>query len=166
MNKYSGGMKICSSCELYHPIELFGKDKNSSDGLTYSCKESKNKYYRDKAKQNPEIYKKRNANYKEYRKNYYNKPENKLKYKNQTLKNTFGISLDEFNKLLEKQNGVCAICFKPESTKRNKTLAVDHDHKTGKIRGLLCSHCNRGLGLLKDSPEIIMEAIKYLGENK
>jgi len=71
-----------------------------------------------------------------------------------------------FSELLLKQNNVCAICSNPETSKRYRSLSVDHDHSTGKIRGLLCSNCNRALGLLKDDILVLKKAIDYLNENK
>jgi hypothetical protein len=80
-------------------------------------------------------------------------------------KTKYGISYHDYQALLNAQNGVCAICKKPE-TKMIKnsiaTLAVDHDHETGAIRGLLCYACNLGLGNFKDSPENLSNAIDYL----
>ncbi len=75
-----------------------------------------------------------------------------------SLKKKFGLSKEQYTELLEKQNHVCAICGK-ECT---KALAVDHCHTTGKIRGLLCNNCNRGIGHLKDSVENLTNAITYL----
>lgn len=75
------------------------------------------------------------------------------------LKLKYGISLDEYNALFLKQGGVCKICGKYQ---QHENLAVDHNHKTGKVRGLLCSSCNKGLGYFKDNPIILKEAIKYL----
>jgi hypothetical protein len=79
----------------------------------------------------------------------------------------FGITLDEYNFLLNSQKGVCAICIGPETIfdkRANKTrdLAVDHDHKTGKVRGLLCGACNKALGLFRDKVSIIENASQYL----
>ena len=91
--------------------------------------------------------------------------QNPDKVKNIDLKKHHGISLREYEAMLEKQNGVCAICGKPEMTEiRGKVinLAVDHCHKDKNIRGLLCISCNRGLGLFKDSIETLELAIKYL----
>lgn len=81
----------------------------------------------------------------------------------------FGITLEEYNALLIKQNGVCAICQCKEKAKsvkgdRIKELAVDHSHKTGKIRGLLCMSCNKGLGSFDDDINKLYLAIKYLEE--
>lgn len=65
--------------------------------------------------------------------------------------------------MLEKQKGVCAICFLPPLEIR---LAVDHCHKTGKIRGLLCTACNNALGCMLDSVYLLGSAIAYLQENQ
>ena len=78
----------------------------------------------------------------------------------------YGFTIDEYNTLLQLQNEVCAICCKKE-TRVNKNgvfykLAVDHDHKTGKIRGLLCSECNKGLGFFRDDIQNLIGALKYL----
>jgi hypothetical protein len=87
------------------------------------------------------------------------------RYKNADLLKTFGITLKKYNKMLEGQNGVCAICEEKETAKRNgKTLslAVDHDHNTGKVRALLCQACNHGIGHMRDSPTLLTAAINYL----
>ena len=76
------------------------------------------------------------------------------------LKRTYRISIEEYEKKLIGQNGSCAICKGRCSSGRE--LAVDHNHKSGNVRGLLCNHCNRGLGYLKESSEIISNALKYL----
>ena len=76
------------------------------------------------------------------------------------LKRAFGISLEDYEKKLSEQNGVCDICKKACTSGRR--LAVDHDHKLLKVRGLLCTNCNKGIGHLKESPEIIMNALEYL----
>ena len=67
------------------------------------------------------------------------------------------------------QGGVCAICKKPEKSKWNTEqpmlLAVDHDHETGRVRGLLCNNCNTGLGKFMDDPDLLSSAIEYLRTN-
>ena len=70
----------------------------------------------------------------------------------------YGITLREYNNMLVKQNGVCAIC----EQSCTKELAVDHDHCTGKVRGLLCKNCNLGLGHFLDNTSYLNSAIKYL----
>ena len=90
------------------------------------------------------------------------------KDKNANLRQWYGISLSQYEWLLAKGNGVCWICLRPETLKRQKkapypeSLYVDHDHKTGMIRGLLCNNCNSGLGYFDDNPEILKAAIAYL----
>lgn len=82
-------------------------------------------------------------------------------------KNRYGITLQQYNDLFAKQNGLCAICHKPETevdsrTNQIRSLHVDHDHATEEIRGLLCGMCNKGIGCLQDSPVLIRNAAVYL----
>jgi len=77
------------------------------------------------------------------------------------LKYCYGLTLEDYNRIHDTQNGCCAICGKHE-TKLNKRLVVDHCHKTGKVRGLLCEKCNHGLGRFEDNLTIIENAITYL----
>jgi|SRR5579871_1522807 len=82
-----------------------------------------------------------------------------------SLKQIFGISLQDYQKMLVSQGGVCAICKKVETSTcygKVRALAVDHDHQTGKIRGLLCNHCNRMLGAAFDNSALLLEAVEYL----
>lgn len=81
------------------------------------------------------------------------------------LKKNYGMNREEYAALVIAQDGECAICGEQETTViRGKTisLAVDHDHVTGKIRGLLCINCNRALGMFKDDPKRLRKAIRYL----
>ena len=94
---------------------------------------------------------------------YRDKNRNVLKDKERERK--FGISKIEYAKMFHSQNGVCAICSNPETATRKgviKALAVDHDHNTGKVRGLLCSECNIGIGKLKENSNNFLSAIEYL----
>lgn len=92
------------------------------------------------------------------RKKYEEKPENKeLKYIN-SLMRFYKMTPEEYKELKEKQGDMCAICI----TKPKDKLVVDHCHKTGRVRGLLCRKCNLGIGYLKDSVEFMSQAIKYL----
>lgn len=90
--------------------------------------------------------------------------------KNAHLKRKFNISIEDYNKMLTDQNGTCAICSLPETKKHHKgkvaDLAVDHCHKSGKVRGLLCWTCNASLGKFKDSTELLQKAIDYLNKTK
>ena len=92
-----------------------------------------------------------------------------IKGRRNTLKKKYGLSKKEFEKIKEVQGDVCAICGKPEEQQRAgkiRELSVDHDHKTGKVRGLLCSKCNIGLGVFRENISILLNAIKYIESNK
>lgn len=88
--------------------------------------------------------------------------------KNSRLKRTYGITLAEYREMFNKQNGVCFICGNPEtnSQRRDNNLSVDHNHITGKVRKLLCSNCNRGLGEFNDNIIIMERAIQYLKDHQ
>jgi len=87
---------------------------------------------------------------------------NKTKISKQTIihrrQKQHGVSEEDYNAMVLLQNNLCAICNKPS----HRTLHLDHDHKTGKVRGLLCYACNTGIGLLKDDINYLANAIKYL----
>ena len=133
-------MKTCSKCKIEKEDSEFFKRTGRKCGLTSSCKKciavSKIGYVR-----------------------------NPVKQKNYDLNRSYGITVNEYDSLLEKQNYSCGICGESaaEKTKgRKKYLCVDHDHETGLIRGLLCDSCNRALGLFGDSPAVLRDAIKYI----
>lgn len=77
-------------------------------------------------------------------------------------KRKYGVDHATFIAMLERQDARCAICSDDISVKAH----VDHDHSTGEVRGLLCGHCNRGLGAFRDSPETLFRAIEYLDKRK
>ena len=88
---------------------------------------------------------------------------NKEAFKDRKLRFSYGIGLADYNQLLEKQGGGCAICGGPPRGGRSKKyFHVDHDHVTGKVRGLLCHYCNTAIGSLQESPERLAKAIEYL----
>jgi len=79
------------------------------------------------------------------------------------LKYKYGITEDQYNEMLESQGNKCAICKSKETKdKKRHRFMVDHCHSTGVVRGLLCSSCNKAIGLLHDSPDILQSAICYL----
>ena len=89
------------------------------------------------------------------------------KHKENTLRSNlkvkYSLSLEQYNALLKKQKGVCAVCHNPPIMKMGvMRLAVDHDHQTNEVRGLLCHTCNAGIGNLKDSISLLRAAVKYL----
>jgi hypothetical protein len=80
------------------------------------------------------------------------------------LKSLYGITVSKYNELLSLQNGVCAICQTPPNMngRTNTNLHVDHNHKTGSLRGLLCSRCNLSIGKFEDNPLLLRAAADYL----
>lgn len=100
-------------------------------------------------------------------KNWYDKnPEARRKTDRKTrIKRVYGLTLDQYDKMLSTQQGLCAICKRPAGMFKCR-LAVDHCHTTGKIRALLCTHCNTALGKFQDSPEILRTAALYVENHK
>jgi hypothetical protein len=94
---------------------------------------------------------------KEYNKKY---PHKRREIK---LRNKYGVSLEEYDRMVCRQGNRCAIC-KSEPTDRElgAKLYIDHDHRTGKVRGLLCSDCNHGLGMFRDEIARLQQAVRYL----
>jgi hypothetical protein len=94
-----------------------------------------------------------------------NNPEKRRLYnKKRRLKAKFDMTCEEYDKIYEQQNKGCAICG-AEKSEMGRILAVDHDHFTGKIRGLLCNKCNQGLGFFNDSVDLLESAVIYLNSN-
>lgn len=83
----------------------------------------------------------------------------KVSWKKWWLKSNYGLTLEKFEEMIEDQDGCCLICGEA------KKLVVDHDHETGKVRGLLCSPCNTGIGHFKDDVDRMLSAIDYLTTN-
>ena len=149
-------IKTCKDCLVDKQIEDFYKHKNSKDGYSHRCKKCDNKRTRLWQINNKE---KAALNTKRHREKY--GKEYKEKTRNYKYIINYGITLDDWKRLLEDQNYRCGICFK-HSSEETMNMVVDHDHKTGVIRGLLCRNCNTALGLLKDSVENMKSAIDYL----
>ncbi len=154
--------KVCADCGDSKPLSEFGKDKYNNDGLNYDCKECKNRKARARDKANPEQTKARNARGAKKRAAWYKTTAGIETSRRAHLKKMFNITLETYNEMLEIQEGVCAICSKPEMNNVNKVLTVDHNHETGKIRGLLCGLCNMGIGALRDDEQLLKNSIKYL----
>jgi len=170
----------CSKCNEFKLFNEFHKNKKGKHGVNHLCKScvkvktkkywAENKEVMKLRKQawidkDPEKAKasKRTSDAKSYEKN-------KDKYKCRMLRKKYGITYNEYKIMLKNQENCCAICKGQETTRDHKKgklreLSVDHCHTTLKIRGLLCSHCNRSLGLLKDSVVVLKAAVKYLEEN-
>ncbi len=140
-------MKKCTVCKEMLDYSHYHKLKISKDGYGYRCKKcdlaARHKY--------------KEANRDRFR----------LLNRQQNLRIKFGMELEDYDKLLKDQDYSCAICKSPESygvstRGYSHAFSVDHCHETGKVRGLLCNNCNRGLGLLGDNLESIQKVVEYL----
>lgn len=98
-----------------------------------------------------------------YLREYY--ANNKDRYRLYKVKNSYGLTAEAYRALWESHDGRCAICGN-EPTGQKRHLSVDHDHDTGKVRGLLCNGCNSALGHLKDDPTRCEAAASYLRKHK
>lgn len=95
--------------------------------------------------------------------------EKRSKARKNLLSSMYNITEEDYSQMIFVQNGVCAICNLPETIIRNgkiQNLSVDHDHKTGRVRGLLCAKCNYGIGYFMDNKDLLMRAIQYLSSNE
>lgn len=159
----------CIRCKELLPLDSFNKDPRYKSGLKSTCKPCLSEYqisYRktDKHKEYLEATReKRREQKKEWQKS--RKDEDKDYYKNKSLRTRYGISPEEYNKLFMDQEGKCKICGCEETTVANgitRSLAVDHNHTSGVIRGLLCRKCNTAIGLLKEDKLLLLKAVEYL----
>ncbi|MDE2441646.1 MAG: endonuclease VII domain-containing protein [Betaproteobacteria bacterium] len=99
-----------------------------------------------------------------YNQQYLADPENLERQRERNLKRHYGITSAQFNELWDAQDGCCAVCgaqLEPRG-RTKKSAAIDHNHATGEVRGILCRGCNTGIGNLRDDPEIIKAAAEYL----
>ena len=127
--------KKCTMCEVVKPLDNFAKQSNGVFGRTSACKPCRHQKY--------------------YKNNY-----DKDAHWERQIKRNFNMTPEDYQNMFDSQNGVCAACKKPTEGKLN----IDHCHTTGKVRGLLCGPCNRGLGLLQDNPQTLANLITYLAQ--
>ena len=135
------GLKWCSTCKKWKEESEFYKSKRSKDGLDSCCKQCDSE--------------------REKRRYFANVEESRKRNMNRSYKYNCGITIDDYNKMFEQQSECCAICHRHQSEFK-RSLFVDHNHETGKIRGLLCFDCNLVLGRAKDSIKILESAVEYL----
>ena len=137
--------KYCLDCKETKSVEMFNRESKAKGGRQFPFKIFHPSAVKKGRKENPD---------------------ESLAYKRRWyLKDSYGITIEEYVSMFNAQNGCCAICDKQTAlnAKGSARLAVDHSHKTGKVRGLLCMECNQALGKFKDSTEILRKALGYLG---
>jgi len=136
-------MTRCSTCGVSKTRGAFGLQKTGQGTyrLRTSCKDCRGAYEK---------------------KRYETKSEAaKLRARDRCLQKLYGISLNDYNELFATQKGMCPACGKHQG-EFDKSLVVDHDHDTGKVRGLLCSGCNLALGNVKENIETLYGSVEYL----
>jgi hypothetical protein len=138
--------KVCKDCKRELPSDEFYENSNGSgnrQAYCKSCHHKRSNQWRDT-----------------------NVDRSRVINRNAHIRSLYGIEPEEYFALLESQGGVCAICkLPPKGThSRNKYLHVDHNPKTGLVRGLLCDSCNNGLGRFEDDPERLRRAADYLAK--
>ena len=131
--------KTCSTCGEAKPIDQFYLKRKGGTSRKSNCKDCNRKVMRDYMRK---------------------RPTSAHAARERHLKRTYGLSTEDYDALVEKQNGCCAIC----RTQPDKPLYVDHCHNTGKVRGLLCLQCNSLLGHAKDDSDRLFSAVMYLRE--
>jgi hypothetical protein len=148
-NKFPGSddtHKTCRKCHLRQQLSAFYKNRHTKDGFQPYCKAcSKAATYSYRTTTGGLI------------RTVTARTKNALK--------KYSLTQDQYDAMMAAQNYVCAICHQPEQTKHkevSRRLAVDHCHTTGAIRGLLCSHCNHGIGRFHDKIDLLKSAIDYL----
>lgn len=140
-------IKTCTICKKEKPYGAFYNSKATKDGKSYRCKDCDSVARKD------------------YHKKHYHSV--REKHRVNSRKSLYGLSNEQFEGLLLSQDGKCKICCVTldqsfgRHHKPNK-LVIDHCHITGEVRGLLCTMCNKGIGLLQDDPETVMSAFRYL----
>jgi hypothetical protein len=158
--------KTCTRCLEDKVLLEFSIDRANTTGYKSHCRKCctiDHREWREKNRQYYREYKRRrNALYPqkhdpEYRRQHYINVGRGVNMLRQ-----YGITEAEFDALLVSQGGGCAICGRLDSGLKNRRMSVDHCHKTGKIRGILCAHCNHGLGKFNDDPDLMTVAITYL----
>lgn len=155
--------KVCTKCKVEKPVSEFNSEgKNRPGKYKPQCKECTQKYYTTKDK----FHKENGGN--PTRKEWFKKNRDRLK--DGFLRRTYGISIEEYKTMFNNQCGKCAICGK-EETRLNKDgtkldLSVDHCHKTGKVRKLLCSTCNTTLGKVEEDIDRLSKLAAYIKEHR
>lgn len=140
-------MQTCSQCQVMKPLTEFYGEAKGKNGRQRWCKPCSRTRVTQWRKDNPEAVKRAD--------------------RKKVLKKRYGLTPHDYNKLLAEQNNGCGVCGKPERTIQRagspiQFLAVDHDHESGRLRGLLCQPCNRALGNMGDNLEGVMRFVHYL----
>jgi hypothetical protein len=146
-------LKYCPGCDQDLDRTNFSKNAGAKDGLQHHCKTCRKEINKNYLARHPH----KVAELKEYSKKWWSEQSPRYRKSRKLVK--YGLSIEEFEYMLEDQGGLCQIC-QQEMT----PPVVDHDHATGVVRGLLCVTCNAGIGMLKDDRELLQRAVDYLSK--
>ena len=152
--------KRCYRCKKVKPVTEFGQNRSRKDGLSHPCRECKSEMEQIRLA-DPERRTKRLAYKKEWREA---RREHLKQLDRNITASKYGITHEQYEAMFKAQNGLCAICGKPETRIIKGSLSllsIDHDHATGKVRGLLCQWCNRMLGAVENEA-FVPAAMEYL----
>lgn len=161
--------KACGYCGVTKPMDQFHRQGHHSSGLSYGCKPCSANATRERIERNRDSYlAKRRKHYVDNREQLASESQkrywaNYSQARERAWRVSHGIDFtwSEYVAMNDAQGGRCAICDRRESS-LPKSLAVDHDHTNGKVRGLLCDDCNLALGRLRDDPKLLLRAAEYL----
>lgn len=150
--------RVCSKCGIQKPLSEFYRAKRHRGGYHTWCKECSNAS-RARSREREDVEERRARD----RRRYQREKDRWFEY---NILRRYGISLEFYQEMVERQEGKCAICGEePDGETNQGRLHVDHDHNTQRVRGLLCGSCNSGLGYFRDSPRLLKEAATYLGDD-
>lgn len=147
-------LKRCSGCKEAKKYKDFSRNTKMQDGFNTRCKKCENSRKKSRYKELSDI--------REEHPSYVRGP-SLVKYWPGSTKEE---AWEKYEILLKEQNYTCVVCLKTEKDKGNKALCVDHCHKTGKVRALLCNTCNSSIGLLKEDVKIIENALNYIKKHQ
>jgi hypothetical protein len=151
--------KECQACHVPKPLEEFRKHRSTPDGYTHICLECLRAQRGPVLDLTPD--EKRERQLAKLRQRHADDPAYRERHRGHQIKTAYGLLPEQYEALVDRQDGLCAICRKPPG---KRALHIDHNHETGAIRGLLCFECNSGLGKFGDDPELLRVALRYLGK--
>lgn len=162
--------KLCRTCDTRKLHAEFAPDARSKDGMAWRCRDCARRaiarwcsanieHQRDKARAQARKFRAANPAY-------------MRDYMRATRLKKRGLTVEQFNQMIAQQDGLCRICQIPlevsatnkPGASRARQACVDHDHATGRLRAILCTRCNRGVGMFDDDPELMAKAMAYLRE--
>ena len=136
------GGRTCARCKVYKTADEIGPNPQNPSRLRPYCRSCRRQVEKDRRDRNPD---------------------RAQRMRLQNLLRAYGMTPEGYEAMLTAQAGACWICTSTEPGNGHLRLVVDHDHVTGRVRGLLCNNCNVGLANFRENPSLLASAIRYLG---